>query len=480
MKQLRQVILWAVLAAIGLLIVLSAVGALIGVEEARGLFNSWPLITFWFACLLLLAAGLAAFRRLITAPAGLAMHLAAILIIAGAMWGSEKAHELRKAWLGDTKVQSGTMPIMEGQGERNIYNSERDAIATLPFGLYLKDFSIDYYPPKQKEWLLICVAPTTDAQGQMTRCEERIEWKVDQEFQVPHTNILAKVLRYLEHARPAFAEGAKPHMAVTDAAGKMLGDLPPEAGAEVTFKEPPVTVKVTRVFQNFKIMGSGAGRQIVDDVGHGENPALQVRASGKEGVIWEGYVLPQMPGRVMPAPEASPLLLQYSMPEPTGAAEDPSSPAPAMELQLTHEGRTRREWILPEWGGLSLAFLVAGSAEAHGMGRMMAPELYLAQPQGAIQSYKSDVTIFEDSRQVGQAVIEVNHPLHWGGYNFYQSSYDAERGAYTTVLSVVSDSGLAAVYLGLAVLSIGAFWRFWVEPAWAWLTRSQGREARRA
>jgi hypothetical protein len=479
MKQLRQVILWAVLAAIGVLIVLSAVGALVGVEEARGIFNSLPLIIFWLACILLLAAGFAAFRRLITAPAGVAMHLGAILIIAGAMWGSEKAHELRKAWLGDTKVQSGTMPIMEGQGEKNIYNDAHDALATLPFSLYLKDFSIDYYAAKEKEWSLIVVIPVADQEGHVEHQQERIAWKMSEEVQVPLTTVRLKVLQYLAHAQPTFAEGARPHMAVTDSAGKMLGDLPPEAGAQVTLKEPAATVQIVKVFRNFKIMGSGAGRQIIDDVaGGGENPALQVRLSRDKETIWEGYVLPAMPGQVRPAPEASPLVLQYIFPGPTGAAADPSSPMPAIELSLSHEGRQMREWLIPEPGaraaGLPLAPLMAGSAEAHGMARMMTPELYLVQPRGAIQSYKSDVIILEDNRQAGQAVIEVNHPLHWGGYSFYQSSYDAERGAYT-VLSVVSDSGLAAVYMGMAILSIGAFWRFWGEAVWKWLTKSAVR-----
>ena len=471
MKQLRRIILWAVLAAIGLLIVLSAIGALIGVADARALFNSLPLIAFWVLALLLLAAGFAAFRRLVTAPAGLAMHLGAILIIGGAMWGSEKAHELRKSWLDDPKVQSGTMPIMKGQSEKNIFNDAHEPIATLPFTLFLKDFSIDYYPPKEKEWLLIVVAPAMDAQGQMTRHEERIDWKVDQEFQVAHTSARVKILQYFAHARPTFAEGAKPHLAITDAAGKPLGQLEPKAEAEVALKEPAVTVRVIKVFQNLKIVGTGAGHEVIDDVGHGENPGLQIRASGKEGVIWEGYVLPQMPGQVKPAPEASPLILQYATPGPTGAAEDPTSDVPAMQLELTHGGRTLREWILPEFGGLSLAPLMAGSAEADGMHRMMAPELYLAQPRGAIQAYKSDVVIFEDNRKVGQAVVEVNHPMHWGGYSFYQWSYDPENGAYT-VLSAVSDSGLAAVYLGMAILSIGAFWRFWGEPVWAWIKQA--------
>jgi hypothetical protein len=84
MKQLRQAILWAVLAAIFLLMALSAIGALLGAEKARELFNSVPMIVYWFLSLLLLAAGFASFRRLIAAPAGLAMHLGALLIIGGA------------------------------------------------------------------------------------------------------------------------------------------------------------------------------------------------------------------------------------------------------------------------------------------------------------------------------------------------------------------------------------------------------------
>jgi len=478
MKQLRQAILWAVLVAIALLIVLSAIGALIGVEEARDLFSSPPLIAFWVLVLLVLASGFAAFRRLITAPAGLAMHLGAILIVAGAMWGSGKAHDLRKRWLDDTKVQSGTMPIMKGQGENHIYNEAHEPVATLPFTLFLRNFSIDYYPPKDKGWQLIVVSPVVNPQGEVTRHEERLDWQIGEEIPIAHTTVRMKVLQYLRHARAAFAEGAKPRVAITDAAGKPLGELEPKAGAEVALKEPAVTVRVIRVFQNLKIVGTGAGHEVIDDVGHGENPGLQVRVSGKEAVLWEGYVLPQMPGQVKPAPEASPLIVQYAVPGPTGAAEDPTSESPAMEIELTHEGRTQRQWLMPEPGaGMAVLPLgpvmagAAGAAEAHGMERMTAPELYLIQPQGAIQSYKSDVMVLEKNRRVDQDVIEVNHPLHWGGYSFYQSSYDAEREAYT-VLSVSSDSGLVVVYLGMAILSIGAFWRFWGEPGWAWIKRA--------
>ena len=92
MKQLRQVILWTVLAAIGLVATLSIVGAFLGAERAKDLFNSAPLVAFWFILLALLVAGLVFFRRLVATPAGLAMHLGTFLVVAGAMWGSDQAH----------------------------------------------------------------------------------------------------------------------------------------------------------------------------------------------------------------------------------------------------------------------------------------------------------------------------------------------------------------------------------------------------
>jgi len=58
--------------------------------------------------------------------------------------------------------------------------------------------------------------------------------------------------------------------------------------------------------------------------------------------------------------------------------------------------------------------------------------------------------------------VKVNHPLHYGGYYFYQHSYDAQDGQYS-VLMVVSDSGLAFVYAGYAALCVGVVWNFWLR-----------------
>jgi cytochrome c biogenesis protein ResB len=74
----------------------------------------------------------------------------------------------------------------------------------------------------------------------------------------------------------------------------------------------------------------------------------------------------------------------------------------------------------------------------------------------------SDVQVVKNGNVVAEKSIEVNHPLHFGGYHFYQNSYDAEGHKYT-VLSVVSDTGLNFVYAGYLALGIGVFWHFWVR-----------------
>lgn len=80
----------------------------------------------------------------------------------------------------------------------------------------------------------------------------------------------------------------------------------------------------------------------------------------------------------------------------------------------------------------------------------------------SVRDYISDVQVIKDGKVVAEKNIEVNHPLHFGGYHFYQSSYDAQEHKFI-VLSVVSDTGLNLVYAGYLLLGIGVFWHFWLR-----------------
>ena len=70
--------------------------------------------------------------------------------------------------------------------------------------------------------------------------------------------------------------------------------------------------------------------------------------------------------------------------------------------------------------------------------------------------------LLKNGKIVAEKNVEVNHPLHFGGYYFYQHSYDAKAAQYS-VLMVVSDAGLSVVYLGYLMLSAGVFWKFWLK-----------------
>lgn len=82
--------------------------------------------------------------------------------------------------------------------------------------------------------------------------------------------------------------------------------------------------------------------------------------------------------------------------------------------------------------------------------------------QGMVKDYFSDLQVIADGEVMLEKTIEVNHPLYYGGYHFYQSSYDDKAGRYT-VLSVTSDSGLAAVFTGFALMCGGAVYHLWLR-----------------
>jgi hypothetical protein len=497
MKALRRVILWGVLGTIGLMAILSIVGAflhpveprdletaqplyqawlvglqkfeeMIGLLDARELFNSRPLIVFWFLLLAALLAGFIFFRRLLTAPAGLAMHLGSLLILAGAMWGSAKGHEWRHALFGSDKVQSGYLVLGLGETDNRLLASDmRTPVGELPFMLTLKDFWLDYWPSPEKRWGLMVVTPPPDDSGPAR--QRQLAWEVGGDIAIPMTSAHLKVLQYIESARPVYPPGAKAVLKIGPP-GSEQTEIAAEAGKAATLKKPEVKVEVLRVFKNLKVVGGGAaGHEVIDAPG-GENPALEIRVTRPDGGdAFQGY-LPALAPSVIEGADG--LVVEYAVPQPTGAEADASTGLPAMEIQLTAADREQRQWLIPRPGDryveLPLGPFLRNRSPSEGF--VEGPILYLLQPLGPVKAYNSDVVATEGGKQVAAAVVQVNHPLRYGGYHLYQSSYDHNNESYT-VIEAVSDSGLAAVWLGFILLVAGAFGRFWIAPAWAGVRR---------
>ncbi|MBN1456915.1 MAG: cytochrome c biogenesis protein ResB [Sedimentisphaerales bacterium] len=130
--------------------------------------------------------------------------------------------------------------------------------------------------------------------------------------------------------------------------------------------------------------------------------------------------------------------------------EGPGAENPAVEVEIqTPDGAAYKDYAFERFAGFS-----------HTKNDLQLN--YISQPPRIVRDYYSDVVIIEDGKEVLSKTIEVNHPLHYRGYHFYQHSYDSQAGRYT-ILSVTSDSGLYTVYAGYWLLTFGVLWNFWLR-----------------
>jgi len=123
---------------------------------------------------------------------------------------------------------------------------------------------------------------------------------------------------------------------------------------------------------------------------------------------------------------------------------------PALEVQIESPGgEVVTKYVFERFGG-----------HTH------SEDKFLLSYHRTISDYVSELQIIENDKVVAEKDIEVNHPLHYGGYHFYQHSYDDHAGQYT-ILMVVSDTGLKFVFAGYLMLCIGVIWHLWLRGIFA-------------
>lgn len=69
--------------------------------------------------------------------------------------------------------------------------------------------------------------------------------------------------------------------------------------------------------------------------------------------------------------------------------------------------------------------------------------------------FRSLVTTIDGSGTETQHKIWMNHELHWGGFKFFQSSYQMRGGREMSILSVSRDPGQTIVFWGYTLLVLG-------------------------
>ncbi len=79
------------------------------------------------------------------------------------------------------------------------------------------------------------------------------------------------------------------------------------------------------------------------------------------------------------------------------------------------------------------------------------------------KDFISKVTILRGGKEILSSDIQVNAPLNFSGYNFFQSSYDSQDLSWTG-LQVVKDPGVPVIYAGFILLIVGLVMIFYVGP----------------
>jgi hypothetical protein len=80
-----------------------------------------------------------------------------------------------------------------------------------------------------------------------------------------------------------------------------------------------------------------------------------------------------------------------------------------------------------------------------------------------VKAYVSHVTAYENGAATVQRKISVNDPLAHAGWTLYQVNYNPEDPTYSG-LEAVYDPGVNWVFLGFALICLGVFVMFYVEP----------------
>ncbi|NTV91849.1 MAG: cytochrome c biogenesis protein ResB [Chlorobiaceae bacterium] len=123
---------------------------------------------------------------------------------------------------------------------------------------------------------------------------------------------------------------------------------------------------------------------------------------------------------------------------------------PYAKVRISSENKTHDVWI-----STGSPFMKPDAAE---LGKF-----FLIMVPGSPKAFRSAVTIQDDNRHVQMANLEVNKPVSFNGWKIYQMGYDDKAGRWSrlSLIEVIRDPWLPAVYIGFFMIMAGNVLFFW-------------------
>ena len=129
---------------------------------------------------------------------------------------------------------------------------------------------------------------------------------------------------------------------------------------------------------------------------------------------------------------------------------DRSTGIPYAKVRIVADSTVREEWI--STGSPVL------KPDAAQLGN-----LYLIMVPGTPKSFRSAITVQDNKNHAVTANLEVNTPVNFLGWKLYQMGYDEKAGRWSklSLVEVIHDPWLPAVYLGFFMIMAGNLLFFW-------------------
>jgi len=123
---------------------------------------------------------------------------------------------------------------------------------------------------------------------------------------------------------------------------------------------------------------------------------------------------------------------------------------PFAKVSIDENGKISEQWISSGGPQLKPLFVPMGS-------------YFIVMADGAPKAFKSDVMLIGQGDERKVETLEVNKPVDFHGWKIYQMGYDEKAGRWSTMslVEVVRDPWLPAVYLGFFMIMAGNVLFFW-------------------
>ena len=445
MSTLGRIISWIAVIAVAALVLLLVVGAFLGADAARAMFNSLPLIGLWGLLLVLLVTAPAHAGKAARRPALIATHVGGILILAGGMWGSQRGHEITGRVLQPPKARRGCIAASIGEASSRLLDARLErVIGRLPFMVALAGCRSEHDPSDAAHWALgYGRFPPGGSSPQATPLP------VGREVEIPGTPLRVKALAYLGSARPIFAEDAAARLEIVQPGG-FRTILPAKEGETARLDSLGAELRIVRILPSAFLCTEDGRRCPVPVPGGEGRPAVEVQITYADHTSRTRYIAELLPLR--PAGYGGPILSMLP-PEPIGV--EPGDGPPAMELLISAAGVQERKWLFPLFHQRPVGRFLGLDEDPFGVVLVAA-----GQRTGECAS---KILVLKDGEIEARAVLAPNHPLHYGGYHIYHNS-PASWSGESGILTVVSDSGLWMFYLGAGLVWLGVAWWCWGRP----------------